>query len=54
MMLMVLMVLLMMVVVLIGMSLVFTLSQDLLACHPPALPVFLSEQRLVVPFGSFG
>jgi hypothetical protein len=46
--------LLMMVVVLIGMSLVFTLSQDLLACHPPALPVFLSEQRLVVPFGSFG
>jgi hypothetical protein len=43
--------LLMMVMGLIGVSLVFTLSQDLLACHPPALPVFLSEQRLVVPFG---
>ena len=43
----------MMVMRLIGVSLVFTLSQNLLACHPPALPVFLGKQRLVVPFGGF-
>jgi hypothetical protein len=49
-----LMLMLLMVVMLVGVSLVFTLSQNLLARHPPALPVFFGEQRLVVPFRGFG
>ena len=42
------------VVVMMSVNLIFILSQDLLACYPPALAVFFGEQRLVVPFGGFG
>jgi hypothetical protein len=48
------MLLMVVIVVLISVGLVFALDQNLLARYPPALPVFLGEQRLVVPFGGFG
>jgi hypothetical protein len=54
MLLLVLLLLMVMVVLAVSVRLVFALDQNLLARYPPALPVFLGEQRLVVPFGGFG
>jgi hypothetical protein len=45
---------LMLMMLLVCVSLILALGKDLLACYPPALPVFFGEQRLVVPFGGFG